>query len=85
MVRLATGTIALAFNNSFTDRTPLSLALSTDSARTFPVVRDVVDGTGEYSYPAIIATRDARIQLTYTHERRVIRHVTTNEAWVRGL
>jgi predicted neuraminidase len=85
MVLLRSGAIALAFNKSTTERTPLALGLSTDGARTFPIVRDVVNGPGEYSYPAIIESRDGRIQLTYTHERRVIRHVTTNEAWISGL
>jgi predicted neuraminidase len=38
-------------------------------------VRDVDQGPGEYSYPAMIATRDGRVHVTYTWRRERIKHV----------
>jgi predicted neuraminidase len=38
----------------------------------------------EYSYPSL--TRTSRyIHLTYTYERKRIKHVVFNEAWLKGL
>lgn len=83
MVRLANGHLVLAFNNSPTDRTPLSLALSLDEGRSWRYVRNLEEGRGEYSYPAVIQTADGRIHVTYTFERRKIKHVALEEEWIR--
>jgi len=30
---------------------------------------------GEYSYPAVIQTRDGKVHVTYTWKRKLLRHV----------
>jgi predicted neuraminidase len=84
MVRLASGAIALVNNHASRARTPLSLYLSDDGARTFPVRRDLETAPGEYSYPAIVEDRSGLMQITYTHRRETIMHVATNETWLRS-
>ena len=69
-------------------RAPLTLALSTDDGRTFPVRTDLDDGTGhalsnnsadgvnrELSYPSILADADGRLHIAYTYHRRAIRYI----------
>ncbi|HET7841212.1 MAG TPA: sialidase family protein [Terriglobia bacterium] len=82
MVRLADGHLVLAFNNSTTGRTPLTVALSTDEGRSWPSKRNLETAPGEFSYPAVIQTRDGLIHVTYTYQRRSIKHVVLNEAWL---
>ena len=84
MIRLRNGSLVLAFNNSREQRTPLSLALSTDDGATWPYVRDLESDEHEYSYPALIQTRDDDVQVTYTWRRTRIAHATVNESWIRG-
>jgi predicted neuraminidase len=82
MVRLANGHLVLAFNDSAHERTPLTVALSTDDGHTWPYRRDLEAAPGEYSYPALIQTRDGLIHVTYTYQRRSIKHAAFNEAWI---
>lgn len=82
MVRLANGHLVLAFNDTTHDRTPLTLAISTDEGKTWTAKRDLETGPGEYSYPAIIQGRDGTIHVTYTYKRVNIKHVAVNEEWI---
>ena len=69
-VRLHDGRILLAYNNSETDRSPISLALSEDGGKSWAHVLDFDTATykGEsFSYPAVIQTSDQKIHVTYTH------------------
>ncbi len=84
MVRLDNGHLVLAFNNTSEGRSPLSLALSEDEGASWPFVRDLEAGPGEYSYPAIIQTADGRIHVTYTYLRTHIKHVSVREEWIKG-
>jgi predicted neuraminidase len=78
-VMLADGRALLAYNHSQRGRTPLNLALSSDGLRWQPSVV-LEDAPGEYSYPAVIQAADGRIHITYTWQRRRIRHVELEPA-----
>lgn len=77
-VRMRDGTIALVFNNTRHGRTPLNLAFSSDNGNTWGVPYVLEDGPGEYSYPAIIQSRDGRLHITYTWKRERIKHIVVN-------
>jgi predicted neuraminidase len=82
MVRLANGHLVLVFNNSSQGRTPLTVALSTDEGQSWSHLRNLETTPGEYSYPAVIQTRDGIIHVTYTYLRKSIKHAVFNEAWI---
>jgi len=80
-IRLSNGHLLLVFNNSFTNRTPLTVAISTDNAKTFPHRRNIAEGPGDFGYPTAVQTRDEKIHIVYTSdERTVIRHAVFAEA-----
>jgi predicted neuraminidase len=83
MVRLASGRLLLAFNNSGRDRTPLTLAVSDDNGKSWRVVRDVETAPGEYSYPSLCQAKDGVIHLTYTYKRETIKHMAFTEEYVQ--
>ena len=78
-VMLADGRALLVYNDTPTKRTPLSVALSNDG-RTWRKGLDLESDPGEYSYPAVIQTKDGKVHITYTWKRQKIRHVTLDPA-----
>ena len=70
---LKDGRIVLVYNNTSTGRTPLNLAVSRDGEHwnSFLTLEAV---PGEFSYPAIIQAADGGVHVTYTWNRRKIRH-----------
>jgi predicted neuraminidase len=64
----------LVFNNTPKGRTPLNVAVSSDGKQ-WKVVLTLEDQPGEYSYPAVIQTKDGRVHITYTYLRKSIKHV----------
>jgi predicted neuraminidase len=85
-IRLQNGHHLLIFNDSFSDRTPLTVALSLDGAKTFPHKRNLIgEPKGDYGYPTVIQTRDDKIHVLFTSdERTVVRKAVFTEDWVRG-
>lgn len=63
-------------------RSRLNVALS-DDGDTWDAVLMLEDRDGEYSYPAVIQTRDGMVHVTYTHRRTRIRHVAIDPAELR--
>lgn len=61
-------------NNTPRGRTPLSIASSTDGTNWNNVIT-LENEPGEYSYPAMIRTRDDLVHVTYTWKRQRIKHV----------
>ena len=79
-LQLDDGRSLLLYNPSTTQRSPLSLAVSFDDGETwrdFLVVEELAEGErGELSYPAMIQDANGDLQITYTWNRRRIRHAT---------
>ncbi len=72
-VTLQDGRHLLVYNPTQRGRTPLSVAISKDGVHWKPIVV-LEDAPGEYSYPAVIQTRNGDIHITYTWKRQRIRH-----------
>jgi len=60
-------------------RTPLNVAVSKD-ARTWHAALVLESDPGEYSYPAVIQTRDGLVHITYTWKRQKVKHVVVDPA-----
>jgi predicted neuraminidase len=78
-----------------TPRAPMTLAVSADGGRTWPVRRDLETGDGycltnnsrdgsnrELSYPSVHQTADGRLHVAFTYHRRAIEHVVVDPSWV---
>lgn len=84
MIRLRNGHVVLAYNDGKErKRTPLTVALSFDEGRSWSYKRNLESGPGSFSYPSLVQTRDGHIQITYSYNRRFIKHVEVNEEWIR--
>jgi len=84
-IRLANGHLLLAYNDSMSGRTPLTIAISADGDRTYPHRRNIAEGPGDFAYPIAFQARDGRIHVVFTSDRRrVINHATFDESWVTG-
>ncbi len=60
-------------------RSKLRMAMSTDGENWQDVMELEHGTTEEYSYPAIIQTPDGLIHITYTYDRKNIKHVVIRE------
>jgi predicted neuraminidase len=84
LLRLNSGNILLVYNNSFLERTPLTLALSTDAEKSWAHQREIATAKLDYAYPYAIQARDGKIHLVFTsHRRSVINHVVFDESFLK--
>jgi predicted neuraminidase len=74
-LRLADGRFLLIYNPSPTSRAKLALAVSSDGKAWRQVTMLEDEEKGEFSYPAIIQSRDGQVHITYTWRREKIKHV----------
>jgi len=78
-------------------RAPLSLCISTDEGRTFPLRRVIDDSPGtclsnnsedgrnkELSYPYLLEADDGGLHVAYTYFRRAIKYVRLPKGWIDG-
>jgi predicted neuraminidase len=74
-VTLRDGRQLLIYNHTERGRSPLNVALSQDGNdwRAALVLED--EPQEEFSYPAVIQTRDGLVHCTYTWNRKKVRHV----------
>ena len=73
-VTLRDGRHLLVYNHTPKGRTPLNVAVSKDGLA-WEMVKVLEDEPGEYSYPAVIQSRDGKVHITYTWKREKIRYV----------
>jgi predicted neuraminidase len=71
-IKLRNGHLALFYNDSMNERTPLAVAISADQGTTFPCRRNVVEGPGDFAYPSAIQTADGRLLVVFTSEERTV-------------
>ena len=76
-VTLANGMQALIFNPIVKGRNKLALAVSDNGVtwKAAVLLENDPDTSAEYSYPAIIQTSDGLLHVTYTWNRKLIKHV----------
>jgi len=72
-VTLRDGRHLLVYNHTTHDRHPLNIAISPEGTTWTPSVT-LENEEGEFSYPAVIQGEDGRIHITYTWNRRRIKH-----------
>ena len=73
-VKLADGRVALVYNPTERERFPLSVAISRDNGATWTQPFHLETMPGEFSYPAMIQTKDNLLHVTYTWQRLRIKH-----------
>jgi predicted neuraminidase len=81
LLRLASGSLLLAFNDHPRLRTPLSLATA-DEDEVWSRQRVIEDSDGEFSYPTLMQDGAGAIHLVYTYRRTHIQHASFDEAWL---
>ena len=64
----------LVYNPTKKGRSPLDVAISSDGKK-WNRVLTLEDQPGEYSYPAIIQSSDGLVHITYTWQRKSVKHV----------
>jgi predicted neuraminidase len=78
-VNLKDGRILLVYNHTPLGRSPLNVAVSADG-KTWQAALTLETERGEFSYPAVICTRDGHAHITYTWKRNKIKHVAIDPA-----
>lgn len=83
-LKLKSNRLLLVYNDCFHGRSPLTVALSSDGDKTYPVKRNLAEGPGgDFGYPSAFQARDGRIHVVYTSEKRtVVNHAVFDESWV---
>lgn len=80
---LSSGRHMLVYNHTNSGRSPLNVAISVDGIN-WKSVLTLEDSPGEYSYPSIMQSRDGKIHITYTWQRKKIKHVVLTEIVTNG-
>jgi predicted neuraminidase len=82
-VGLKDGRVLLVYNHTAKGRSPLNLGVSKDGLN-FTRVLDLETEPGEFSYPAIIQASNGDVHITYTWNRKKIRHVVVKLSEIPG-
>lgn len=71
-IKLRNGHLLLVYNDSKTERSPLTVAVSSDDGKTFPYRRNIAEGSNSFAYPTAIQTSDDMIHITFTSDERTV-------------
>lgn len=74
---LTDGRQLIVYNHTPKGRSPLNVAISKDG-KDWLAALTLERDPGEYSYPAVIQTRDGLIHFTFTWKRQRIKHVVVD-------
>lgn len=84
-IKLKNGHLLLVYNDNMNERTPLTVAVSTDNDKTYPYRRDIAGGDNTFAYPYAIQTQDQKIHIIYTtNGRTTIMHAVFDEYAIIG-
>jgi predicted neuraminidase len=79
-LKLQNGHFLLVYNDSMSDRTPLTVAISNDHDKSYAWRRNIAEGRNSFAYPYAIQTRDGKIHIVFTSDQRsVINHAVFEE------
>jgi predicted neuraminidase len=79
-IKLQNGHLLLVYNDNMNERTPLTVAISTDNDKTYKYRRNIARGNNTFAYPYAIQTRDGKIHIVYTtNSRTTIMHAVFDE------
>jgi predicted neuraminidase len=82
-VRLSSGAVLLAFNDSLHDRTNLRLAVSADGVGDWQRIATLAEEPGgSFGYPYMIQDAVGTVHLVHEWNKQRVRHLAFNEAWV---
>ena len=81
-VTLKDGRHVLIYNHTPKGRTPLNVAASSDGQQ-WQAAAVLESEPGEYSYPAVIQTRDGLVHITYTWKRQRVKHAVLDPAQLK--
>lgn len=83
-IKLSNGHLLLVYNDSMSNRTPLTVAVSEDGGKSFARKRNILEGKTSFAYPLAIQTSDGKIHVLYTtSERTVISQAVFDEDSIR--
>jgi predicted neuraminidase len=84
-IKLKNGHLLLVYNDNMNERTPLTVAISTDDDKTYPHRRNIAGGDNTFAYPYAIQTQDEKIHIIYTtNSRTTIMHAVFDEYAIIG-
>jgi predicted neuraminidase len=85
MIKVDEGIILGAINYSFSNRENLSLVVSIDNGKSWNILKVLEQKEGkEYSYPSITESPNGLYHITYTYERKKIKHIVFNKTWLNN-
>lgn len=73
-VTLKDGRHLMVYNHTLKKRSPLNVAVSSSNGKEWRAAIVLEDTPGEYSYPAVIQTKDGLVHITYTWKRQRVKH-----------
>jgi hypothetical protein len=72
---------SLGSHHGTTERTPLTVAISTGNDKNYPHGRNIAEGLHDYGHPLAFQASDGKIHVVYTSgKRQVIRHAMFDES-----
>lgn len=83
-ITLKDGRQIIVYNHTSQGRTPLNVSLSSDG-RSWKAGLVIENDQGEFSYPSVIQTRDGRVHIVYTWNRKRIKHVVIDPMKIAGV
>jgi predicted neuraminidase len=80
LLQLASGKIVLIFNNDLKNRNNLTIALSQDNGKSFPMKKVLEEEKDvDFAYPSAIQDSKGRIHIVYSVNKKEIRHIIMDE------